>query len=223
MTYSGRKYVNHYDDDEYDFYIIGSDQVFNLELTQNDINFFLPHIAAEKKARYAASIGVSKLSQEQEKIFSTYLCDFIHLSIREKQKIECISNVLPDKKILENLDPVFLNDGDFWREVAAPCMEHQPYILIYCFKNYKKAYSIAKSISEDMRILYISDALIGKDKNVIPVNGVGPKEFLSLINNAEYVITDSFHGTAFSIIFEKNFTVIPYEKTSSRMINLLDN
>lgn len=221
--FSTRKYIREFKEDCYDQYIVGSDQVFNLELTDNDYNFFLPHVADRKKvASYAASIGMNSITEEHKKIYINYLKDFTFLSLRESTAVKMISNLMPAKHIHHNLDSVFLHDGKYWKKVAARRIVKDKYILIYTFKNFDLAYDIANGIGNNYIKICISDELIKKRSDVRNIKAVGPREFLSLINYAEYVITDSFHGTAFSIIFKKQFMAIPYEGTSSRIEDLLE-
>ena len=220
--YSQNKYVRSYDADDYDQYIVGSDQVFNLELTKYDTEYFLPRISGEKKATYAASLGVSSLNDKQASIFKNGLNDFKNISIREKVGSEIIQSIFPDRNIYQMIDPVFLNSKEYWKTVSSSRIYKKKYILIYAFIDFDKAYSIAKKFDSKLDILYICDSLKKTRKDVKNIRGVGPKEFLSLIYNAECIVTDSFHGTAFSVIFNKPFYSIPYKGTESRFIDMLN-
>lgn len=221
-TFSKEKYVGKLDD-RYDTYIVGSDQVFNLELTHNDIEFFMPRIDSDhKKITYAASVGVSSLSQDDEKVFKDNLEKFEYISIREKEGQKLIQKLFPEKNIQQHIDPVFLTSKSDWRKLIKARIVKEKYILIYAFKDFKLAYSIAKELDEDIKIVFIRNDFKKIADDVINIKAAGPLEFLSLIRYAEFVITDSFHGTAFSIIFEKNFISIPYKGTESRFYTMLD-
>lgn len=220
--YSKRKYFGTITDDEYDQYIVGSDQVYNLTLTRNDVNFFLPFVQdVNKKATYAASIGLDRVSVEQKKILAEGLKEFSHISIRESAGAEVIKGIFQDKEIFTNIDPVFLHDKEFWSNIAADYTKKKRYVLIFAFEAIEQCIEIAKLKFSEYSIIRIADAVTKYDPSIINQKGVGPKQFLGLIKNAESIITDSFHGCAFSILFEKTFYVIPYEKTTSRMTNLL--
>ena len=221
--YGEKKYVVHLTDDDYDQYIVGSDQVFNLELTRYDEEFFLPRILdKDRKATYAASLGVSKLTEKQTMMLKKGLDDFANLSFRESTGCNLVNSILPEKKVERMIDPVFLNSKEYWESISAGRQYEKKYILIYSFVDFEKAYSIAKKIKGNFDILLISNSIKKRKPDVINVRGVGPREFLSLIKHAEFVVTDSFHGTAFSVIFNKDFYTIPYKGTESRFYDLLD-
>ena len=219
--YSVQRYIGKMTSDSYDQYIVGSDQVFNMELTNYDQEYFLPRIPTGKKTTYAASLGVSYLNERQSDCFTKGLQSFDPISIREKTGKDLIQDLFVDKNIEQMIDPVFLNSREYWTSLASKRMHSRKYILIYAFVEFDKAYSIAKSIDETLDILLINDAFKKKKNDVKNVMGVGPCEFLSLILNAEHIVTDSFHGTAFSIIFNKDFYAIPYKGTESRFIDML--
>ncbi len=221
--FSSSRYMRNYDVDCYDQYIVGSDQVFNLELTNNDLNFFLPHIQDKTKvASYAASIGLNSITEIHEEAYKKYLSDFEFLSLRESTAVKMISKLVPAKQIWRNVDSVFLHNSEYWKKVSARRIIKEKYILIYTFRDFDLAYDVADQLDESCIKINISDELIKRRHDVENIKAVGPREFLSLINYAECVVTDSFHGTAFSIIFQKKFVVIPYTGTSSRMEDLLE-
>lgn len=221
--YGRKKYVGRLTHDEYDKYIVGSDQVFNLELTRYDEEYFLPRIVdKDRKATYAASLGVSELTERQAEILKKGLAGFANLSFRETTGCNLIGSLFPEKKIERMIDPVFLNSREYWESISAKRLYEHKYILIYAFIDFERAYSIAKGIKGDFKIVLISDSLKRRKPDIINARGVGPMEFLSLIKYAEYVITDSFHGTAFSVIFNRDFYAIPYKGTESRFYDMLN-
>ncbi len=224
-VFSKKKYVRIIDEDKYDQYIVGSDQVFNLKLTSNELTFFLPFVSeSKKKATYAASIGLDSISTDLENVYRDRLSDFSNISIREKNGAEIISRLLPNKQVISNIDPVFLHDKQFWNNIAYSYNRNRKYVLIYSLANeaVSKSIKIAKEKFKNYEIYIIDDSVSKADPDVINIRGVGPRQFLGLIRDADYVITNSFHGCAFSIIFEKEFYVIPFKSTSSRMLNLLE-
>ena len=223
-NYSKSKYLKIFNNDCYNQYIVGSDQVFNLELTGYEKEFFLPHIKdSNKKATYAASLGVSKLDGNQQKILKEGLQSFSHISIREKTGKELLKKILPNMEITQSIDPVFLTDKKMYESISRKRLFPKKYILIYTFKAFDLAYQIAKQIDKNTNIVYIDEKIRNKKRDVTNAIGVGPKEFLSLIRFAEHIVTDSFHGTAFSIIFNKEFTTIPYKGTESRLTDMLSS
>ncbi len=220
--YSRKKYIRLIDTDDYDYYILGSDQVLNLELTHNDTEFFLPRIVEpNRKSTYAASIGMDHLNDSQMDLFKKYIGGFEYISLREKTGCRLITELLPDRKVYQLPDPVFLHDKSFWELLENKRMTISDYTLIYSFKNFDLAYKIAKEICSERKIVVITDSIRKKRKDVINARAVGPREFLYLIHNAKCVITDSFHGTAFSVVYNKPFYSIPYKGTESRIVDML--
>ncbi len=194
---------------KYDCLVVGSDQVWNMSYCDN--NFFFTFATNKKKVAYAASVGKDTLDDGELKNLLKNIDDFFSVSVREKMLAEQL-NKFSKKEIGFVCDPVFLNDIAFWRAHAIRSEIKEKYTLVYILgsdKNEKKlAYQTAKKIglkivtvpnvNIDMRV---SDFL-RNDKKVF---NIGPKEFLGLIDGADYILTDSFHCTAFSIIFNKNF------------------
>ena len=207
----------------FDKYVVGSDQVWNLSLTNYDKHFFLDFCNKEKYS-YAASLGGYDISSNDKSIFANYCKNFSFISVREQEGINLLKNILKENiNIEEAIDPVFLHNRDFWCHQCLENFTANNYILLYMFKNKEKGIEIARTLSEkyNKKIIMIGSSAFKNKNGILYYRDAGPQEFLSLFNNADFVITDSFHGLAFSIIFEKQFLVFPYEGTSSRMKNLL--
>lgn len=223
-VYSRKKYYGVFDEDVYDQYIVGSDQVFNLELTKYDEEFFLPHIKDNsKKNIYAASLGVTVPDEKSRIMLGEYLRDFNNISIREKTGCKIVNSLLNKDIAKQMCDPTFLNDKKYWESKCATKLHNKKYILIYTFKNLDTCIDICNMLDQNLDVLYINNDLKRYNSRIKNVRSVGPREFLSLIRNAEYVITDSFHGTVFSIIFNINFYSILYPGTESRFKDLLSD
>lgn len=221
-NFSKNKYVKTITEDKYVKYIVGSDQVWNLELTGFEEEFFLPNIAdRRKKYSYAASIGVSNLDEKMKNVFSKYLPTFNKISVRERTGKMLLEETVSDICIENHIDPVFLHNAKDWAQYSRKRLLKEKYVLIYSFTNFRAALEIARKTG--YKIYSIHNSYRGTLKDVRSLPGVGPREFLSLIRNAEYIVTDSFHGTAFSIIFNKKFNVIPYKGTATRMEDMLEN
>jgi len=222
--YSKKKYLLTIPDNGYDIYIVGSDQVFNFSLTNDDVEFLLPQIHFPKrKVTYAASFGMDELNEQQQSFVVKRLDEFEHISIREKTGCNIVDRLLPHRKVFHSIDPVFLFNSSFWSKIEKGRYEKSEYVLIYSFKNFELAYRLARKIDPTLKIFVISDSIRRRKADVKNIRAVGPREFLSLIHNAKCVITDSFHGTAFSIVFHKPFFSIPYQGTESRIIDLLSD
>ena len=222
--YSNKKYIKRFRDDLYDQYIVGGDQVFNLKLTNYDQEFFLLGLN-NKKSTYAASFGVDVFDEKCKSLLAKGLDSFEYISIREKTGCNLLRDLLPQKEVVQLIDPVFLNDKKYWSNIASKRIIKNEYILLYIFVEFELAYEIAKELkidNNDLEIVLINDSYSKMRTDVRNIKAVGPKQFLSLIKNAECIITDSFHGTAFSIIFNKQFYSIPYKGTESRINDMLE-
>ena len=194
---------------DFDYIIVGSDQVWNTKITANDMNFFLKGITdSDKKKTYAASFGYIDLPPTYEKIITNELSSFSSLLIREKEPCDYIR----EKYGLQCdnvLDPTLILDKKEWHSLVGPnpiCSDE--YILVYFPRNKKRCFDQIKEIekrdSKKYKVIYINISP-RKQIGVKNIYDAAPVEFLNLINFAKYVIVGSFHGLAFSIIFNKQF------------------
>lgn len=202
-TYSELGKENHL----YDILVTGSDQTWSPKI--GFFPAFFLEFGKENALRiaYAPSIGVSNLSDDEAKYLNTHLQKYDAISCREKIGTEELNRVVKGKKVINVLDPTFLLTKDDWNNIAVPPSIKGAYILCYFIgdKNYYR--EIAKQLSEDLKLpLYfipVSWKDMGQGFNL--QSEAGPKEFLGLIRDARLVLTDSFHGTAFSINYRKSF------------------
>ncbi len=209
---------------ELEYIIVGSDQVWNPAVTGSDTAYFLDFCESKKKISYAASFGVNALEPQFAKVITELLYDIPALSIREQKGKEIIKK-LTERDASVVLDPTFLQTKESWDKIvyAKPIVK-QPYIFSFVFNSNEENVSYKTRLSNEtgLPILSISDNPMKKsDEKSIYVSGIGPKEFLRLIKDAEYIVTDSFHGTAFSIILNRPFYVSLSTKTNSRLETLL--
>jgi len=217
----------------YNCFLTGSDQVFNLECSNYDENYFLDFVKENKKKNsYAASFGFDNAPENDVEKYKKLLNGFKNISVREKQGVK-IAKEIADKDAVEVLDPTLLISGDEWCEIV----KHTPkysnkYILIYALKPSKMLMEFANELKRltGYDMVFIKDSLTKEGQNVLSkdvkyVKDVDPFEFVNYFANAEYIITNSFHGTAFSINFNKKFfteLLAPETKVNSRLENILD-
>lgn len=213
----------------YDKIIVGSDQVWNPVVTGNDMNFYLSFCEdAQKKAAYAPSFGMDQVLEADKEKIATLLSDIPCLSAREERGKDLIYE-LTGRNVPVVLDPTFLLDGEAWRKMKKPSGAKGDYVFIYTIKPSPQLSQVAQDFADrhGYKLIYIAGGLHGVlDKlnpHKHPVFGVGPAEFLDLIDNAQYIFTNSFHGTAFSILFSKNFSVEFSSDTNSRLRTLIKN
>ncbi len=211
---------------DYDAFISGSDQVWNREIINDDSTYFLDFVTPPiLKFSYAASIGKSELTKDELSDITEMLSDYIRISVREDDVIPQLEQCL-NNDIICSLDPVFLLDSNQWRDFSE-YKERKPYILFFMMgqsANSLPAMEFAKKLAQEknLDIVYLSDSerrYKFKDLNHFGV--ASPSEFVGLINNAQCVVTNSFHATAFSIILHKEFFVETQVLRNNRILNLL--
>ncbi len=206
----------------FDKFIVGSDQVWNPYITDYDDVYLLSFVNDNnKKNSYAASFGLSQLPVDWCDECITELSKFRVLSTRERAGKEIITKKIK-KEVSVDLDPVFLRTANEWRSLVKN--KKGKYIFVYM--PWEKTLAFAKKLSNETGLPIIQcgwKSILNPGKNIGQIeSSLGPDEFLSLLYNSEYVVTGSFHATAFSIIFHKKFFVEIPLKVGSRIQNLLE-
>lgn len=202
-----------------DAYIAGSDQIWNPRTM--DPLFFIDFIKDTDKISYAASMGSTVVSPAAEKAYREYLSDFKHISVRERACAEILSS-FTDKPIETHIDPTFFLNAEEWRKYEQAYEIKKPYILLYTIYRSGTLREEVKRLSRRTGLpVYAVKSEYARDYADRALYDVGPAEFLWLIDNAEYVVTSSFHGAALSIAFKKRFSPIVDPAAPSRIMNLL--
>lgn len=207
---------------DYDYYVCGSDQIWNPDMMGgvcSDFYFLNFGDNTAKRIAYAASIGKENIETKYLDYFKNSLSTFDALSLREqacKQQLEQLIN----KPIEVTLDPTLLLSKYEWEKVCADIEELPPYLLVYDLSASKEFTDAVNALSKKLNLPVVHFRSKKIYNNELKrFFDYGPAEFLSLIKNAEFVFCSSFHGTVFSVIFEKEFLVWNSGKTSSRMAN----
>ncbi len=204
-----------------DSFIAGSDQIWHPDLCRP--LFFLDFVKdGTNKISYAASMGKTSVPSEKKNEFARLIKNFDAISVREKDDVDVISNYT-DKEIAVNIDPTFLLSKKEWRKYEKEYPIKYRYILVYSIYWDEKLNKEVQKLSRETGLKVISVSS-GLDKVFAhkKLYDVGVDEFLWLIDNAEYVITSSFHGVAFSTIFNKKFSAVINPKLPSRIKSLTD-
>ena len=192
---------------KYDGYVVGSDQTWNPYVANNPEAFYLSFVGdARKKGSYAPSLAVSQLTEEQKQMFRDKLHGFPFLSCRELSGAILLEEALG--RTVENvLDPTLLLDKEEWQEVSSLDKRDDPYILTYFLGDIKEHRTFVHELAKrtGLKVVAIPVSYLDINDSISEKRWVGPDEFLSLIRYAEYVCTDSFHGTMFSINFGVKF------------------
>ena len=209
---------------KYDAYIAGSDQIWNQQIPWEQRKyFFLDFVEGKKKVAYAASIGRNKIEEKEKKKIS-YLCvKFDDISIREKTGVS-LYQPLTSKKIENVLDPTLLLTRKEWDKIARSTRgKYNDYVFSYTLGASK---DVIKKIDELSKVLKKRIIEISYKKNYKNeeknVNDAGPSEFVGLMKNSSYVLTNSFHGMVFAIIYGKQFLVFTRGNMNSRIFDLLE-
>ena len=217
------------DKENYDAIVFGSDQIWNENLTDHAFFEYMGDFGTDsctvKKISYAASNGRGEFSEERKDEIKRKLGEFSAISTRENSLAEYINeNFSLNAKSVA--DPTLLLCADDWQKLESKLpknLEKGKYILVYTFDE-PTTYETARAISKKKGLPIVNVRWCGRHKrfnDMIQMPDVGPKEFLSLIHNAAYVVTSSFHGTVFSLIFRKNLYVCVAGEYNERIINLL--
>ena len=210
-------------ENDFDIFIFGSDQIWNPHITNGFDKIFVgdfPAIRGKKAISYAASAGcVANINDILDKKYiQKQLLNFHAVGVRE----ESLLNALVPTPCSLTIDPVLLAGKDVFLKIANHHINGRYLLLFQLFHDYKVE-DIALNIAKEkglpvVKINSSSESL--KDKGII--SNASPELFLSYLKNASYVVTSSFHGVAFSILFEKNFTSVCLNPSSGeRVYNML--
>lgn len=192
---------------EYDVVLSGSDQLFNRNITGDDKTFFLP-FEHKRKVTFASSFGERKLSADRVEEIAPFFSGFDALSVREKTAHDILAQIkkvnVSAKSATSVLDPTFLLTKDEWNEYADPTLKlpKDGYILTYYMLETPLLRDITAKLQQKTGLKVVNikpskkQVILHQGKNL---SYAGPSEFLACYKNASYVVTNSFHGTAFAI------------------------
>lgn len=200
--------------DIYDCFITGSDQVWNF--TWFNPAFYLDFSGNSKKIAYAASAGKSRFCMEEEIYLKRTLSEFDAISVREEDLVPTLNALLEKDSVIQTVDPTLLLTVEDWDEIVSPRLIKNKYIFCYFLHNDKKLRQLAERFARKHKMVIVTipfpdieynkqDVTFGEYR----IDDVGPAEFISLVKHADYVLTDSFHATVFSLIYHKQFVAFP--------------
>lgn len=212
----------------YDTYIAGSDQIWNYIHTDRlDVYFLMfANKFNAKKISYAASVSIYDIPEKWRPIYKTYFENIDTISVRELHGADLVKKY-SNKTAEVVLDPTFLLKREDWlREVAAVPETNEDYLLVYTLSGSsyirKMALDIAKK--NNLKVYNIKSNYVPEpDDGVTHFYEIGPAEWVGLWSKAKFVVTDSFHGTAFSINFNVPFLTLvnPNSMMNSRVLSIL--
>ena len=186
----------------------GSDQIWNSSTMYVDPMYYLRFAPLEKRVAFAPSFGRDFVADYNKEKMSRWIGEFAHLSVREDSGVTLIKE-MTGKDAIQLIDPTLMVNGEKWKRTLEIADKKDNYILAYFLDNPSdKARKAILELKEALHCVVIGIPYQFEDMSycdkVVPT---GPIEFLDLVNNAKCVITDSFHGTAFSINLHTPFYV----------------
>ena len=216
----------------YKTFVSGSDQIWNPNAVRN-LYLQTFNAAPDRKISYAASIGRDSFSDFEAAAIIPSIKRFGSIGVREKTAKELLRRYI-DKPITVTLDPTMLLSANDWEEISAPRMIEKRYAIVYFFSNSLAVRKASEGFCKKHNLQLVTIPYAKQEYNLTDKKGpgdqydcVGPNEFVSMIKNADFVLTDSFHGAVFSLIHQVPFAVFERNKSghvsmNSRLYDLLD-
>lgn len=201
--------------EKYNLLVTGSDQVWNIGLTGNDKTYFLDFALGNSyKIAYAASFGDGEL--ELDNATEKLLHDFQMITLRESIGREKLQ-ILLDKDISVCCDPTLLLGKDICKKMASHRLRKGKYIFLFIIDESQELTEYAQRLAEEKGLTVVSNK-----SDIRFIIHPSPKDFLSWIRDAEYVVTNSFHGTIFSLLFEKKFVSLRYTQGGGSKVRIME-
>lgn len=204
-----------------DIYVTGSDQVWGKTENGTYDETYCLSFTEGTKISYAASFGNVTANSELNKLFKNLLSEYSCVMVREEEAVRYLDSIgIASKQVL---DPTLVLGTEFWNKYLEP-IRYEDYILIYQIHSDSKLDKIAEKIAKmtNKKLIRVSATFhqILRSGKFIYLPSIG--QFLSYIKNANMLITDSFHGTAFAINFNVPFLeILPNSNTEERNKSLL--
>lgn len=216
-----------------EIFITGSDQVWNVYTMKNDGSFYLDFIPlGKRKIAFGSSFSIKKIPIQYHTQIKKYLSQYSAIGVRENSGCEFIKSLnLPEEIEIKNVcDPTLLLSSDEYHTIAlkSKLIIDGEFILVYMLNyafNPKPAITEATRLAAkyfECKVVLIGVNHLSYDGKVIYKNDFGPSEFCWLFEHAKYVVTSSFHGTMFSVIYRKPFvSIVSSDDIDSRQTDLL--
>lgn len=210
---------------EADVYCTGSDQVWNSEYNGGYLPEYFLEFAPEGKRRiaFSASIGMERFPEEEYDQTRASLMKYSAISVREASAKKILED-MGLKQVAHVLDPTLCLSKADWEAIVSRRRIAKPYLLLYKLNDAPELEAFAGKLAKEkgLQIIRVSYYLNHFKKQGRMIYSPPVEDFLSLIYHAEHVVTDSFHGAAFSLNFEKDLFVFYPERYSTRLRNILE-
>lgn len=215
--------------EKFDILISGSDQIWNpICGGLNKINpaYFLTFASKDKykKISYGSSIGSYVYDEKEKQQVRKWLNEYSHVSTRELSGAMQLESII-NKPVKVVLDPTLLLNKDGWMQYASSIKIKSKYVLVYYIDELDEVVSYARVIADklNLKVALITNMAKRHPKVDINIPHCGPAQFLWLFANATYIVTNSFHGTAFAVNFNKDFVSVIKRNSPQRAQTLLKN
>ena len=208
----------------YQYYIVGSDQIWNPEITFGLREAYFGAFENSNKKRvvsYAASFGGDALAEEYDGEFSRLIKYVDAVSVREEEAVPYVRRFY-EGDITAVLDPVFFLEKELWQKLER-LPEKKGYIFVYLTEQNERLVDYVRELAKERNLSVIEVGVGGFTSNAgfMVDHTAGPSEFLGYIHGADYVVSNSFHAIAFSIIFQKKFLAFSHSNRGTRLRNIL--
>ncbi len=207
-----------------DVYVSGSDQLWNYKHNEGlDKHYFFDGIQG-KKIAYASSIGMTELPDDYAEYMKSRLSEYSAISVRESSAVDILKSWGLDATLV--LDPTFMLDRDEWKKYASKRLVNEPYLFVYLPYNIVDKELIYRTVrkiaaKKNLKVVTYSDSIVKENNADKTIFFVDAGDVLSLFYYADTIITNSFHGTAFSINLNKDFWVYKPSSFYTRIANIL--
>ncbi|MBR1387366.1 MAG: polysaccharide pyruvyl transferase family protein [Alloprevotella sp.] len=212
----------------YDVYCVGSDQVWNPYNFVSLYPYFLTFASeGSRKMSYASSFGVSTIPSAAQSVFGACLNGFDAISVREESGARMVEE-LSQKRATVVCDPTLLLDKNDWEQVERGVAEiPERFVLVYELHPIPYLNMVAAHVSKllGIPVVRICSESMATHPGCVNLFNIGPAEFVYLFRHATFVVTNSFHGTCFSLNFRKNFYCVlsPTQNNNSRQLSILNH
>ena len=213
--------------ENYDCLITGSDQVWNFAWF-NPAFFLDFQNCGAKRIAYAASAGKSVFCDDEKAYLKRTLKEFDAISVREADLVPTLNSITETDTTVQTVDPTLLLGAEDWNEIAAPRLVKEKYLFCYFLNNDENLSKLARKFAKKHKLVIATIPFPGIEYNAEDIkfgkyrfDAADPADFISLVKYADYVFTDSFHATVFSLLYGKQFLSFPRSDAKSMGSRLL--
>ena len=222
------------DCEDFDIYISGSDQVWNSNICGFDRAYYLSFCENKKRFSYAASFGMDQIPNETVSKYKELLANWGKYSVREQSGIKIIKDLVGEKAVC-CCDPTILLSTQDWMTIGKQ-QKAKKFILLYFVNESKYLFEYARQLSVEKNIAVVClhsnmhpkyfTHYLSREFGFVSVPTASPTDFIQYFRDATYVLTNSFHGTVFSVIFHKKFLcqhILDDGKYNNRIFDFLED